>query len=430
MSAESRAAPMITVAPGGSTRADSLLNRNFALLTQGQLVSQFGNQAFVVGMTFWVSATTHSAATTGLIVLAGMVPLMVLAPFAGAFVDRHSRLGVIIACDLGRGVVVSVLAIAYLTGPASARMGEIFVAALLLGCFAAFFEPAMTSCIPDLVPHSRLEAANGFQQVSSQVAILVGRGFGGALYQALGPIMLFVVDGFTFFFAGASTLLIRQPKAQVLPHEAANTPGTVLAETIAGIRYLLGRSGMFGFLLTASVFNALLTPVSVLLPFYTTDYLVADVRWYGFLLAAISAGSVSGGAAASTVRIKETWRGPVVVGAFISLALLLTILGQVRERWIALALLFMTGLMAGLMNVLILSIIQRSTTAEFRGRVRGVHLTMAYLFAPVGLVGGGALADLTGRNVPLVFGVCGVLAMATVLSLFCRRATRQFLSSL
>jgi cyanate permease len=90
----------------------------------------------------------------------------------------------------------------------------------------------------------------------------------------------------------------------------------------------------------------------------------------------------------------------------------------------------MTGLMAGLMNVLILSIIQRSTTAEFRGRVRGVHLTMAYLFAPVGLVGGGALADLTGRNVPLVFGVCGLLAMVSVLTLFCRRATRQFLSSL
>jgi hypothetical protein len=55
---------------------------------------------------------------------------------------------------------------------------------------------------------------------------------------------------------------------------------------------------------------------------------------------------------------------------------------------------------------------------------------MAYLFAPVGLVGGGALADLTGRNVPLVFGVCGLLAMVSVLTLFCRRATRQFLSSL
>jgi DHA3 family macrolide efflux protein-like MFS transporter len=358
-----------------------------------------------------------------------MVPLMLLAPFAGAFVDRHSRLRVIVACDLGRGVIVSVLAIAYLAGPVSARTGEVFVAALLLGIFEAFFAPAMTACIPDLVPRHRFEAANGFQQVSSQIAILVGRGFGGALYQALGPVMLFVVDGFTFFFAGASTLFIRQPRGQVLRLDAAKAPGTVLVETMAGIRYLLGRSGMFGFLLAASIFNALLMPVSVLLPVYTTDYLVADVRWYGFLLAAISAGSVCGGVAASTMPIKETWRGSLVVGAFISLALLV-ILGQQRERWVALALLFMTGLMAGLMNVLILSIIQRSTTAEFRGRVRGVQLTMAYLFAPVGLVGGGALADLTGRNVPLVFGVCGLLAMASVLTLFSRRATRRFLRSL
>jgi hypothetical protein len=35
---------------------------------------------------------------------------------------------------------------------------------------------------------------------------------------------------------------------------------------------------MFGFLLAASIFNALLMPVSVLLPVYTTDYLVADVN--------------------------------------------------------------------------------------------------------------------------------------------------------
>jgi hypothetical protein len=56
-------------ASAGSKDIVSLLNRNFVLLSQGQLVSLFGNQAFVVGMTFWVSATTHSAATTGLIVL-------------------------------------------------------------------------------------------------------------------------------------------------------------------------------------------------------------------------------------------------------------------------------------------------------------------------------------------------------------------------
>jgi MFS family permease len=406
------------------------LNRNFVLLSQGQLVSHFGNQAFVVGMMFWVSATTHSAATTGLMVLAGIVPVVLLAPFAGAFVDRHSRLRVIVGCDIGRGVIVSVLAIAYLAGPARARTGEIFVAALLLGVFEAFFDPAINACIPDLVPGPQLEAANGFQQASSRFAMLVGRGFGGALYQALGPVMLFAFDGVTFFVAGVSTLWIRQPEAQVFDHRPANTPGTVLEQTMAGVRYLLGRPGMFEFLLTASIFNALLMPVSVLLPIYTTDYLGADVRWYGFLLAAISAGSVAGGTLPSALRIKETWRAPLVVGAFISLALLLVILGQVRGRWIALALLFMTGLMAGLMNIFIVSIIQRSTSAEFRGRVGGVHVTMAYLFAPVGLVGGGALADLTGRNVPLVFAVCGVLAMASILSLFCRRATRQFLISL
>ena len=48
-----------------------LLNRNFLLLSHAQLVSQFGNQAFTIALTFWTAATTHSATMTGLMMMAG-----------------------------------------------------------------------------------------------------------------------------------------------------------------------------------------------------------------------------------------------------------------------------------------------------------------------------------------------------------------------
>jgi hypothetical protein len=147
-------------------------------------------------------------------------------------------------------------------------------------------------------------------------------------------------------------------------------------------------------------------------------------------LAAISAGAIAGGMLAGTRRLalSGSLRRIALITGYATLALALAVLGQVRSREIALAILCATGVLAGLINVLVLSIIQRQTSVEFRGRVLGLHAMMIRILLPIGLVGG-ALADLTGRNVPLVYGICGALALTTVILLAARRTTRAFLAS-
>jgi len=187
---------------------------------------------------------------------------------------------------------------------------------------------------------------------------------------------------------------------------------------------------MIGFLVAGALFNALLMPITVLLPVYATTYLLADVRWYGFLLAAISAGALTGCALAGTMRLSGPSRRSVLITAFVALALALAVLGQIRSRWIALAIAFTTGVLAGIINVLVVSIVQRRASGEFRGRVIGLHTMMTRVLVPIGMVGGGAIADLTGRNVPLVYAICGgTLALTSVILLAARPTTRAFLAS-
>jgi MFS family permease len=187
---------------------------------------------------------------------------------------------------------------------------------------------------------------------------------------------------------------------------------------------------MISFLIASAVFNALLMPITVLLPVFATTYLEADVRWFGFLLAAISAGALTGCTLAGTMRWSGRSRRMVLIASLVTLGLALALLGQIQSRWVALAIAFTTGVLAGVVNVLMVSIVQRRAAGEFRGRVIALQAMLTRVLVPIGMVGGGAIADLTGRNVPLVYAICGgTLALTSVILLAARPTTRAFLAS-
>jgi MFS family permease len=413
-------------------------NRNFGLLWQAQLVSQFGNQAFVIALTLWTAETTHSATLTGLMLMAGVLPAVVLGPLTGTFVDRQrSRLRIIVTCDLLSGVLVVLFALGFLTGPGEWRPAMLFVVALLVGVCNAFFDPALNAFAPDLVAREQIEAANAFRQSSRQITVLTAQGLAGILYALVGPAALFLLDGVSFLLAGATEMLIRTENIADCGMRNADcglperTSRGFLSDVADGFRYVAAQPGMTGFLVAASVFNALLMPIAVLLPVFATVYLQADPRWYGFLLAAISAGAIAGCALVGATRATLTGssRRALLVTAFAALALSLAVLGQVRSRWIALAIAGATGMLAGMINVLVISIIQRRTSGAYSGRVLALQAMMTRALVPIGMVGGGAAADLAGRNVPLVYGICGALALSSVMLLAARRTTRAFLAS-
>ena len=68
-----------------------LMNRNFFLLWQGQMVSQVGSAVFRIAMMFWIKHTTGSATLMGLIAMVSALPMVIFGPIGGTFADRHSR---------------------------------------------------------------------------------------------------------------------------------------------------------------------------------------------------------------------------------------------------------------------------------------------------------------------------------------------------
>ncbi len=409
---------------------ERLFNRDFVLLWQGQLVSQVGNQAHVIALMFWILEATRSASLMGLLGMSAALPGVVLSPLGGAIADRHSRKALLVVADLVRGIAVLLLAALLFTHGSDTRLvvAALFVTAVVAGIMGALFRPAVSAAIPDLVPASRVQAANSLTQLSAQGSQFAGQAIGGVLYRTLGAPLLFLVDGISYLLSAGSELFLRIP--QRLP---AARPGLgavargYLSDTREGLAWIWRRTGMRTFILTATAINFLFMPIAVLLPFYVTDVLGKGAAWYGFLLAALSLGSIAGLLLAGTLRLTGPARARALAAALLLTAASMGGLGLVRSPAAALALMFAAGLLAAVLNVTVVTLLQLATPQELRGRVMGLVMSLASAATPLGMAVGGVLGDLTGKAIPGIYVGVGVAAGAVAVGAFLRPGFREFL---
>lgn len=409
-----------------------LLNRNFVLLWQGQLVSQLGNQAFVVAMMLWTMKATGSASVMGSMLMLAALPGVFLAPVGGAFADRHSRRAIIIFTDVVRGVGVLALAVLLLREPDETHLilAGLFVFAVVGGVADALFRPAISASIPDLVPPPKVAAANSLNQLSAQGSIFLGQALGGVLFELLGAPLLFLFNGLSFLFSAGSESFIRIPQElPEAPRGWRQILRTYLQDSREGFLWIWSRPGMRDFLLAASAVNFLAMPVFVLLPFYVEQQLVGgSAGWYGYLLAALSAGNVAGYLLAGALDLEGKVRSAVLVSALFVMALTISSVGLVSLKWLALAVFFVMGVATGVINISVMTLFQVTTPGAMRGRVMGLVIALAGAATPLGMGLGGLLGDLTGKNLPLLWGLSGGAIALVTLGVSLRPAFREFLA--
>jgi DHA3 family macrolide efflux protein-like MFS transporter len=417
--------------PSGSGR---LLNGNFLLLWMGQTISQLGNQAYGLAVMFWLMEKTGSASLMGLLMTVATVPGVVLAPFGGTFADRHSRIRIIIVCDLiGAATLLGLTAVVFLAPDRlNLLVGLLFVAAVVMGVNRSFFGPAVVACFPDLVPRNKLAAANSLNQFSVQASLFLGQAAGGVLYKMIGAPLLFLFDGLSFLVSAVSSMFIRLPEAKRELPPAANWQEVFrgfLGQTAEGFHYVWQHRGMRDFLLSISLINFLLMPVTVLMPFYVTQYLHKGPGWYGFLMSAISVGAVVGFLAAGALQLKGAARARGILASLFAIPVIFGTFCFFPIPALAMAGAFLAGASVGFINVQFAAMIQGSTPKELRGRVMGLLNTLSGGLIPIGLALGGVAGDLTNKNVPLVYAICALLSVVVVILGTMRRESRDYLAN-
>lgn len=209
------------------TRPFALFRRNpdFGKLYVAQLVSFGGDWFASVALLSLVLETTGSAALAGLVIAAQTLPFALVSPFAGVIVDRFDRKKVMIAADVLRAM----LALGLLAAQTKERIWIAFVCLVFLSAVSAFFEPASSAALPNLVAKEDLARANVLMGSAWGTMLVVGAALGGLVDATLGHTAAFVGDAASFAISASFLLRVHGRFHETTPHAR---PGVTIVQDV------------------------------------------------------------------------------------------------------------------------------------------------------------------------------------------------------
>ncbi len=222
-------------------------NRYFIRLWWAQLISQFGNRLNQMALIGLIAEQTKSSAMDLAILLAfTIIPVFIVSPIAGVYVDRWNHRQTLFVCDIVRSFLVVCIC---LTRLMTDSMLPIYVLVFLIFCFSRFHVPAKMSIIPDLVPKEHLLTANSLITTTGMIAFVLGCSAGGLLVDRVGAQGGFIGDAITFFLSGLLIMSIKKDFNLQLDRKKILSKGkefiriekSVIAEIKEGLQYLTSK---------------------------------------------------------------------------------------------------------------------------------------------------------------------------------------------
>ncbi len=158
----------------------ALQYRNFRLYFGGQAISLIGTWMQRIVVSWLIYTLTHSAFMLGIVAFAGQIPTLLLSPYAGSYVDRHSRYKTLLFTQIASMIQAGILAALVITG--THTVNSIIVLSVLLGIINAFDTPARQSFMIVLV-EKKDDLPNAIALNSSMVTLarLAGPAVAGIL---------------------------------------------------------------------------------------------------------------------------------------------------------------------------------------------------------------------------------------------------------
>jgi MFS family permease len=371
--------------------APTRLPRTVRAVALGRGVSFLGDEVALLAMAFRAKAELGHFGVAA-ILIAGAIPLFVLAPFAGLLVDRVATRPLL--------VVVTLVQAGLCVGLAWAPSILLVPLIALLACGTAVSAPAWQALLPTLVDATQLPRAIGAMQSFAACAGLAGPFLGGFLVATYGFHVPLLIDAASFVVLAAIPLVLHLNRVPAGAADGGFSPH----EAFAGVRLVLHHPVIRSLLALLTLFVLALGVINVVEIYFITSALHAGPRGYGLLGVCFGTGMlVTASLSGQLSRRFPRPERPFVV-ACVVLCLGIGAFGLTTQLWEAAVLLVLVGAANAILSVNATVLITTHSGDEIRGRVFSAIQGTISAAQILALVAGGLLLLAVAPRLIIVVG--------------------------
>lgn len=348
-----------------------LKNRPLLLLGAAEVVNALGSWITTMALaSLLIFQRGGTIGQTTALYLTGLVPMLLLGPFAGWLCDRFDRRPLMIISRLLSGAVVLGLMFAD-------SLLWIYILQTLASAFATVASPARASSMPDIVAADDLTQANAFMQQTTGIVKIVAPTLAAALLTVISPRTAMLLDVISYVLSA----LILGLLPPLPPHAGARgtqakaaTPRVPLQTAVAGV--LKAAPGLMLLMPLNAVICLALGAFDTAIPVYTRDVLQTGIGYQGVIAGGVGLGTLAGSGVFLVLKgQRNLWRD--LIGGCLLLAALPAAFavgdwtGPVMAKVIVAAACLLGGIGLGVVNVQQGTLIQRNCPPEWLGRFSG-----------------------------------------------------------
>lgn len=408
--------------------------RNVGLFLAGKAVSQSGSALYTFAAGWYVLAETGSAATFGLTLALGILPMVLVMPLAGILADRLNRKRMVVGMDALNGLWFLVMGLyAALHG---LTLGAVYATAVVTTVLTTLFSVSLESSKLALVTESKLMSLSASSRVVESVVSVAGPVFGGLAYAWIGMEAFLWINGVSFLLSAVTESWMRYEGTvsviSVEPGLNRSVWRTLRRDYAEGLRFVRCSSSMRSLAWRLMAINFFIGfCVSVPLPYVLHRALDGGEKVLGLVQGASPVGVILGALLIGRLKwgIDRALKAArtLLVTSFLLIGGLMGIMEwQISNAGVSVGELMLSYTWMGLIpGMLMLGVgiawidlplmyhFQMVVPEHLKGRVLSVIMSLAKLVLPVALLGAGVLVGRVPAGGLTLIG--GVFYLATLL---------------
>jgi predicted MFS family arabinose efflux permease len=338
----------------------------------------------------------NDASLAGLVAFASIAPGMIISPIAGAMLDRHGRVRLIIldyavvavaltavaslslAHDLPAWLLVAITGVSSLTGPLSSS--------------------GLRSLFPLMVPKELWERVNAVDSNGWVLATVVGAPIGAVVAQIAGfePAML----GIALAYIVAAIVIFGAPD----PRTDVTSTGNLIRDAWLGLVYTWNNRTLRALAISFSTMNLSGGAIEIIVPVLVLKHLGMGQDVVGYMFGLMGAAGVVSAFLSGRLKTEGKERRLILFTGFgfpFATAVLLGPGGLIPIAIYMVA----CGLLNGPMDIALFTVRQRRTDPAWMGRAFTVSMNLNFSGFPIGAALAGVMLSFVSVEWVIVFAV-------------------------